>query len=83
MRLQAFHRRSSDETYPFTIIGFYPSIMQRFATHLQAASPEEAEELCVAKHPSVAVCGVLAGHQQCMDKAEHVTVLPDVEPITT
>lgn len=57
--------------------------MQRFATPLQAASPEEAEEHCFTEHPNVAVCGVLAGYQQCVDKAELVTLLADVEPATT
>lgn len=70
------------QNHPFTIIGFYPSTMQRFATHLQAASPEKAEERCIAKHPGVAVCGVLAGYQQCVDKAEQVSLLADVEPAT-
>lgn len=83
MKSPEFHRSRSGDAHPFTIIGYHPSTMQRFATHLQAASPEEAEEHCLAKHPNVAVCGVLAGYQQCVDKAEHVTVLPNVEPVTT
>lgn len=70
-----FHNYLAHHTqnHPFTIIGYYPSTMQRFATHLHTASPEEAEERCIAEHPSVAVCGVRAGYQQCMDTVVHLT----------
>lgn len=63
------------QKHPFTIIGYYPSTMQRFATHIHAASPQEAEEQCLSKHPNIAVCGVFAGHQKCVDKAEFVIAL--------
>jgi hypothetical protein len=56
----------------FTVIGYWPSSMQRFAEFIDADDPDSAEEMCVAQYPGIAVCGVLAGKHQCIDAREIV-----------
>jgi hypothetical protein len=51
----------------YTIIGFWPDSLQRFATIVQASSPDAAEERCIKEHSGVVVCGVLIGAHTCVD----------------
>lgn len=56
----------------FTLIGYWADTQQRFATHLNASGPAEAEEICLQRHRGVAICGVVRGRHICLDKAAHV-----------
>jgi len=61
----------------YTVIGYWPDSMQRFAEHVEAIDHNIAEEICLKKYDVVAVCGVLAGHQQPVDTCETVRTLSD------
>ena len=58
---------------PYTVIGYWPDSMQRFATIVYADTSDEAEIRCTSQHPGVAVCGVLLGRQVCVDRTKCVT----------
>ena len=57
----------------FTVIGFYPNTMQRFAESYRAPNPESAEKKCFRQYPEVAICGVVKGRHNCVDSATSVT----------
>lgn len=63
----------------FTIIGYWPDTLQRFADCIDAIGPMEAEIACARKHPGVAICGVLQGKHQCVDASEYVFGLDSEE----
>ena len=50
----------------FTVIGYWPDSEQRFCEFVTAPDATSAETACLNKHPSLAVCGVVAGqHGTC------------------
>ena len=57
----------------FTLIGYWADTQQRFATHLNASGPAEAEEICLQRHRGVAICGVVRGRHICLDTATRVS----------
>lgn len=59
----------------FTVIGFWPDTMQRFASVFKAGNPGEAEEICLRRNDGVSVCGVIKGEHDCVDA--HTYVRPE------
>ena len=57
----------------FTLIGYWADTQQRFATHLNASGPAEAEEICLQRHRGVAICGVVRGRHTCSDTETRVS----------
>lgn len=65
-------QRARSRLLSFTVIGYWPDTMQRFADAVRAASAADAEDRCLQKHNGVAVCGVLEGLHQPADRHEYV-----------
>lgn len=66
---------TSVASYVFTVIGFWPETMQRFADVFAAADACDAEEKCLREHRGLSVCGVVAGDHECVDPFEFVRTL--------
>jgi len=45
----------------YTIIGLYISTLERFATCVEASTPESAEEIVSVNRPNVMITGVIEG----------------------
>jgi len=58
----------------YTVIGYWPDTMQRFAASVEAVNPEDAEAATLHKHHGLAVCGVVEGQHQCVDSCELVHI---------
>jgi site-specific DNA-cytosine methylase len=56
----------------YTVIGFWPDSMQRFADYIKAETPEKAERLILDKHKGISICAVIKGKHQCIDSYEYV-----------
>jgi site-specific DNA-cytosine methylase len=56
----------------YTVIGYWPGSMQRFADYIEAATPDDAEKEVIAKHNGVSICAVIEGRHQCVDSCEYV-----------
>ena len=56
----------------YTVIGFWPDSLQRFATTISASSADDAELRCLTKHRGVLVCGVIKGKHEVLDSAQIV-----------
>ncbi|MDR1100720.1 MAG: DNA cytosine methyltransferase [Treponema sp.] len=56
----------------YTVIGYRSDSMQRFADHIEAANPQEAETVVLNKHNGVSICAVIEGWHQCADNYEYV-----------
>jgi len=56
----------------YTVLGYWPDSMQRFADYTEAANPEEAEKAVLNKHDGVSICAVIEGRHQCADNYEYV-----------
>jgi site-specific DNA-cytosine methylase len=56
----------------YTVIGYWPDSMQRFADYIEAVNPQEAETAVLNKHNGVAICAVIEGRRQCVDNYEYV-----------
>jgi hypothetical protein len=61
-----------DRRQDFTVIGFWPDTMQRFASSFCAKNSNEAEEMCFRQYEGVAICGVLQGSHDCVDTHTYV-----------
>jgi hypothetical protein len=46
--------------------------MQRFADYIEAANPQEAEQIILDTHSGVSICAVIEGRHQCADTYEYV-----------
>jgi hypothetical protein len=56
----------------YTVIGFWPDTMQRFATTISATSADDAEMRCSQKQHGVMVCGVIKGKHECLESTQAV-----------
>jgi site-specific DNA-cytosine methylase len=56
----------------YTVIGYWPDSMQRFADYIEAENPEEAEKAIMDKHSGVSICAVIEGQHQCADNYGYV-----------
>jgi len=56
----------------FTVIGYWPETMQRFAGSFVATDAGAAEEKRLRQYPGVSVCGVVVGTHECVDLFEFV-----------
>jgi hypothetical protein len=56
----------------FTVIGFWPDTMQRFADSYMAMDSGEAEKMCLRLNDGVSVCGVIKGKHACVDTHTYV-----------
>ena len=56
----------------FTVIGYWPDSQQRFCEFVAAADADSAETACLNRHPSLAVCGVIAGQHHTSETGRHV-----------
>jgi hypothetical protein len=56
----------------YTIIGYWPDTMQRFAEFERASNPVEAEKRVFEKHNGVSICAVMSGRHQCADSYGYV-----------
>lgn len=66
---------SKDDSPPmFTVIGFYPDTLQRFCSHIRATNVVAAERDIRVQYPNVAVCGVIAGEANCVDRERFVVL---------
>jgi hypothetical protein len=65
-------QRAPKRLSPFTVIGYWPDTMQRFADEVRAVSAAEAEDRCLKKHSGVAVCCVLEGSHHPADRHDYV-----------
>jgi hypothetical protein len=60
------------EMNSYTVMGFWPDTMQRFAESFVAKDAEAAEEACFTKYGDVAICGVLNGKHTPVDRYDTV-----------
>jgi hypothetical protein len=51
----------------FTVVGFWTDTDQRYCSTVESTSAQAAELQCLAEHPALAVCCVLAGRQVPLD----------------
>lgn len=58
----------------FTVIGFYPETLQRFCDHIRARNVDAAEREIRELYPTVAICGVIAGASNCVDRERYVAL---------
>lgn len=66
---------SKRESWPmFTVIGFYPETLQRFCDHIRAQNVDAAEREIRVQYPTVAICGVIAGASNCVDRERYVAL---------
>lgn len=56
----------------YTVVGYWPDSMQRFADYIEAENLEEAEEAILNKHSGVSICAVIEGQHQCVDNYGYV-----------
>ena len=59
----------------YTVVGFWPDTMQRFAECFRALDPNDAEETCLNLFDGVSVCGVIKGRHNLLDA--HTYVRPE------
>lgn len=66
---------SKGESRPiFTVIGFYPDTLQRFCSHIRAKNVDAAEREIRVQYPNVAICGVINGESNCVDRERYVAL---------
>jgi hypothetical protein len=58
--------------HTYTVIGYWPVSMQRFAGYSETASPEEAEKSILNKYHDISICGVIEGQHLCVDNCNYV-----------
>ena len=63
-----------DSRPTFTVIGFYPETLERFCDHIHAQNVDAAEREIRVQYPTVAICGVIAGAFDCVDRERYVAL---------
>lgn len=62
----------------YTVLGIYPDTEQRFATSVEAETPQRAEELAYAEADGeLWIAGVIEGEHVCVD-ADYATLATEV-----